>query len=170
MKLPRLETPRLIIRPYNKSDAEIAYNLLYSQSETMQFVGKGALTFAEFQDYFQAILKHYQKYSFGRFAIEEKASNQLIGDIGLYFSDRSHEPQLGYKLAKPYWSKGYTTEAGFSYLEFGFKQGIKQISAFVMPANHGSQRVLVKLGFEKKENFTYNKRNYLRYRLSDVKN
>lgn len=166
----KLQTPRLILREYNQSDFEIAYKLLYSQIKAMKFVGKGVLSLAEFQKQFQAIIQHYQEYGFGRFAVVEKASNQLIGDAGLYWSQRCNHPQLGYKLAEAYWHKGYATEAAKTCLEFGFKQlGIKQISAFVIPANHPSQRVLAKVGFEKKEDFIYDGRNYFRYHLSQAK-
>ena len=170
MTLPRLETPRLTIQPYNNSHLEIAYNLLYSQSEDMKFVGKGSLTKAEFRQQFQAIQKHYQEYGFGRLAIVEKISNLFIGDVGLYWSDRCSEAQLGYKLVKKSWGKGYATEAAFSCLNFGFQQlNIELVSAFVMPANIGSQKVLAKLGFAKKtDSFMYCGRTYFRYQLSQV--
>ncbi len=171
MLLPTLETPRLTIKTYNKSDFKAAYKLLYSQSEEMKFVGKGALTKAEFRQELKAIQNHYQQHGFGRLAIIEKASNSLIGDVGLYWSDRCPEAQLGYKLAKQFWGKGYATEAAFSCLSFGFQElNIELVSAFVMPANFGSQKVLTKLGFEKKTNsFLYSGRTYCRYQLSLAK-
>ncbi|MCM0605460.1 MAG: GNAT family N-acetyltransferase [Xanthomonadaceae bacterium] len=75
----------------------------------------------------------------------------LIGCVG--FQDPEpfglHRAELGYWLAKPYWSKGIMTDAVKAITEYGFKElGLVRITANVFHFNVGSGKVLVKAGFQ----------------------
>lgn len=78
-------------------------------------------------------------------AIEE--GGQLIGTMGLQLNRRDDSAELGYWIGKPYWGRGYATEAAVVMLSFGFeKLGLHRIQAQVMSRNPASGRVLEKIG------------------------
>lgn len=88
----------------------------------------------------------YQKYGYGRLAIEWKENHKFIGFAGLKYLEDLEEVDLGYRLFSEYWGKGIATEAGKACLEFGFlKLNLEKIIAMILPDNRKSERVLDKL-------------------------
>jgi RimJ/RimL family protein N-acetyltransferase len=84
----------------------------------------------------------------------EEAENRYIGRCGLYphFSPAGApipgEAALGLYIAHPYWGRGFATEAGQAFIDFGFNElGIHRIVTTVMEGNDASLHVLQKLGF-----------------------
>lgn len=78
-------------------------------------------------------------------AIEE--GGQLIGTMGLYLNRRDDSAELGYWIGKPYWGRGYATEAAIALLRFGFETlGLHRIQAQLMSRNPASGKVLEKIG------------------------
>jgi [ribosomal protein S5]-alanine N-acetyltransferase len=58
------------------------------------------------------------------------------------------EAELGYWIGRPYWSRGYATEAAAGMMAYGFETlGLQTILAVTLEANPSSLRVLEKLGF-----------------------
>ena len=88
----------------------------------------------------------YEKYGFGRLAVELKEENKLIGFTGLKYLEDKDEVDLGYRFMKKYWGKGFATEAAKASVNFGFnKLGLNRMIAMVLSENAGSIRVLQKL-------------------------
>jgi len=55
--------------------------------------------------------------------------------------------EIGWRLAKPHWGKGYATEAAMASLNFAFAElSLNQVVAFTAVANNRSQAVMQKLG------------------------
>ena len=55
--------------------------------------------------------------------------------------------ELGYWVGKPFWGRGYATEAAGSIVDFGFDQlGLNRITAGHMVRNPASGRVMQKIG------------------------
>ena len=73
-----LETPRLYLRRFEKSDAENLF-LLNLDPEVIQFTGD--ISFENIPDAqrFLANYDHYEKYDFGRWAVIEKSSDEFLG-------------------------------------------------------------------------------------------
>jgi len=80
-----------------------------------------------------------------RFLITRARDAALLGCIGLDNSDG--ETELGYWIARPYWGRGYATEAARSVIGVARMLGHRRISASHFLDNPGSGRVLAKLGF-----------------------
>ncbi|MCG8584621.1 MAG: GNAT family N-acetyltransferase, partial [Pirellulales bacterium] len=54
--------------------------------------------------------------------------------------------EIGWRLARAHWGKGYATEAARAALEYGFEQlGLEEIVAFTVPDNRPSRRVMEKI-------------------------
>jgi RimJ/RimL family protein N-acetyltransferase len=55
--------------------------------------------------------------------------------------------EVGWRLARAHWGKGYATEAARAALAFGFEQvGLNEIVSFTVPANTRSIAVMERLG------------------------
>lgn len=69
----------------------------------------------------------------------------VIGCIGIDVTEKEYE--LGYWLARPYWGKGYMTEAALSVAEIARMMGLPRLVAGHATDNPASGRVLAKAGF-----------------------
>jgi RimJ/RimL family protein N-acetyltransferase len=142
----RLETPRLLLRPFEAEDAPAAHEV-YSDPEVMRYVATGPLpdigmTRRLLQDY----TTHQQAWGYSFWAVLDRESGRLIGDAGLYRTPVG-EVELGYTFGRAWWGRGYATEAAGAWLETAFSQlGIREVVALAEPANAASLRVLEKLG------------------------
>ena len=147
--MDRLQTPRLLLRPFEAEDAPAAHEV-YSDPEVMRYVATGPLsdlsmTRRLLQDY----TTHQQAWGYSFWAVVERESGRLIGDAGLYRTPVG-EVELGYTLGRPWWGRGYATEAAGTWLETAFSRlGIREVVALAEPANAASLRVLEKVGMRR---------------------
>lgn len=144
----QLTTARLVLRHLRIRDAEPLYQV-FSDPEVMRF-GDGVQTKEWVENWLQTGIGHYQKWGFGPYAVVEKQNRDVIGYCGLfYFPDINGQPEveIGYRLARSAWGKGYATEAAFAVREYAFSiLGLKRLIAMIDPSNIASIRVAEKLG------------------------
>jgi len=82
-----------------------------------------------------------------------KEDGSYIGRCGLYpkFKEEGRvggEAVLGFYLARGFWGRGFASEAGRAFVDFGFDElKLKRIVTAVQVENAASIRVLEKLGF-----------------------
>lgn len=86
----------------------------------------------------------------GFWAVELKASGELIGDVGLNIPNAelpcSPCVEIGWLLAFEHWGKGYAVEAAQAALRVGFEQlDLLEIVAFTAINNGRSRRVMENL-------------------------
>jgi len=80
------------------------------------------------------------------FAID--VGSELIGCIGYRELESTHA-EMGYWIGKPYWGKGYATEAGKALIRLIFaREDYAYLTAGHFRDNPASERVIAKLGFE----------------------
>jgi RimJ/RimL family protein N-acetyltransferase len=72
---------------------------------------------------------------------------RLIGSCGLGRRS-SGAVELGYWIGRPFWGRGFATEAGQALIEIARTLGLRQLEASHFIDNPASARVLDKLGFE----------------------
>jgi RimJ/RimL family protein N-acetyltransferase len=146
-----LTTDHLIIRRFTEADIQPSYEMNLD-AEVSRYTGDGGVVSKD--EIERRIREHvfgdYEKYGFGRWAVEWKSSGEFIGFCGLkYLKDRD-EIDLGYRFKSEFWGKGIATEAGRVTVDWGFKHlNPPYLMAMVLPENSGSIRVLQKLGFKK---------------------
>ncbi len=81
------------------------------------------------------------------YAVTLKPDDTLIGAISLRIETRNHLAELGYWIGKPYWNKGYCTEAARALVNLGFDDlALNRIQARHMTSNPASGRVMKKVG------------------------
>jgi ribosomal-protein-alanine N-acetyltransferase len=114
------ETERLAVRPKAAADAE-----------SLRFVA--------------AHMRHQETYGFSMWALAERSSGTLVGDVGFLIYEDGVE--IGWHLCRSAWGQGYATEAARAALAYGFEElGFTRVSAFTELANAASIRVIEKLG------------------------
>jgi RimJ/RimL family protein N-acetyltransferase len=146
MKELPLETDRIIIRRFKPSDLEmfVAYR---STREVSAFQGlfslqRGRELIAEMHDKLLGDPGWFQ------FALQEKSSGELIGDLALNLIELPGTAELGFTLAPTHWGQGFALEAVNGVLEIAFKTlGLHRIIAFTAEDNQRSQKLLERLGF-----------------------
>ena len=79
------------------------------------------------------------------------AQGKLIGVVSADSLEpgTTHRAEIGYWLARPFWSQGIMTDAVRAYVEYAFSElQLRKLTAHVLEFNVGSARVLEKNGFK----------------------
>ncbi len=144
-----LETERLILRRWKESDRE-PFAALNADPEVMAYF-PGLLTRAESDETVDRIEAHFDRHGFGLWAVEVRQETPFIGFVGLAVP-RFEAPftpcvEIGWRLARPAWGRGYAPEAARRCLLQAFDDlGLDEVVAMTVPENLKSRRVMEKLG------------------------
>src|ERR1043165_1050819 len=106
----RLITKRLLLRHFHVRD-EDAISHVFGDPEVMRF-SEGVKTKEWAQAWLRQCLDWYRLWGFGPYAIVEQSHEKVIGYCGLFFFpnlDGQPEVEIGYRLRRSAWGKGYAT-------------------------------------------------------------
>lgn len=142
------ETERLILRPWEESDAEELYK--YAKDERVgPPAGWPAHTSVENSlDIIKTILSEPETY-----AVVLKETMLPIGSIGLMFHNNTakedDECELGYWIGFPFWGRGLIPEASGKLIRYAFEDlNVSRVWCAYSDGNEKSKRVQEKLGFK----------------------
>ncbi len=77
-----------------------------------------------------------------------KHASTVVGVCGLIEVSPSRQAEIGYWIGRPYWGRGFATQAVASTLRFSFGElNLREVYAKCLDSNYGSQQVLGKNGF-----------------------
>jgi RimJ/RimL family protein N-acetyltransferase len=145
-----IETNRLILRTFSEEDAGLILEL-NADPEVTRYTGDPIRDLDHAKQVLdRVILPQYALYNHGRWAVHVKPELDpiaigFIGWCGLKNRPERNEIDLGYRLMKKAWGKGYATEAAYACLKYGFeKLHLERIVGRAMPGNIASLRVLEK--------------------------
>ena len=146
-----LETARLALRQFTEDDAENLFNL-NSDPAVMRYLTGGRPTpREEIRD--QVLPFHLAVYGrldrLGTWAAESSASGEFLGWFHLRAEGGTDisNVELGYRLRRAAWNKGYATEGSRALVEVAFTDlGVSRVFADVMTVNAASRHVLEKCG------------------------
>lgn len=144
-----LRTPRLLLREWRDSDVE-PFAAMSFDSTVMQYL----LPFADraASDNWVARMRQRQAQDgFGHWAVELPGEAALIGAVGLsrvtFPAPFTPAVEIGWRLAQPYWGRGYAIEAARAAIDDGLgRLGLREIVAFTVPANRRSWGLMERLG------------------------
>ena len=145
-ELPTLRTERLVLRPFTPDDApavqtlcgeyEIALNTLLIPHPYPDGMAE------------QWIDTHREDFENGRLLTLAIDDGQLAGAVGLVFKGDAIA-ELGYWVGKPFWGRGYASEAAREMVRYGFETcRLHRIFAMHFSRNPASGRVLRNAGMQ----------------------
>ena len=145
------ETKRLILRAWRDSDIP-AFAAMNQDPKVMAFF-PATLNSDATKALVKRIREHFNTHGFGLFAVEIKATGELIGFVGLMIPTFSAHftpcVEIGWRIASAYWKQGYATEAAKMVLHLAFEQyGLKEVVAFTAAVNLPSIAVMKKIGLQ----------------------
>lgn len=144
-----LRTPRLILRPWRDEDDD-AFAAMFADPEVMEFL-MPVQDRAEIDAIIGRVRGHFDRHGFGWWAAEVPGVAPFIGFIGLWHipfeAHFTPAVEVGWRLTRAHWGKGYATEGARAALEAGFTQlGFDEIVSLTVPANTRSRRVMERIG------------------------
>lgn len=150
-----IETERLILRTWKAEDSQ-AYFQINQDSKVTEFL-LNPITMKQVNDFILVMNNHSDEYGYTLWATELKQTGELMGYIGLNYTDwKSHftpAVEVGWRLGSQYWGKGYATEGAKASMDYGFKKcDLKEIVSFTIAENVRSIRVMEKIGLKRDVN------------------
>ena len=158
---PRIETERLVLRPWRKDDFR-PYHAILCQPEVYRHFGPQAASAEDCWRRLMAAVGGWQLNGFGTWGVERKSDCKLIGNIGLFTAWRDLEPEfgdqpeMGWIMATETHGQGLAYEgcrAALDWAEANLEA--TPIWAIIAPANEPSLRLAERLGFERIHETTY---------------
>jgi RimJ/RimL family protein N-acetyltransferase len=146
-----LETPRLILRQFTADDEDNLFDL-NSDPEVMRYLTGGKPTLREeIRDriipFYLAVYEQFDR--LGTWAVESAVTGEFLG----WFHFRAGpgtditNVDLGYRLRRSAWNKGYATEGSRALIRMGFTDlGVQRVFAHTLTVNAASRHVMEKCG------------------------
>ncbi len=154
------KSERLGFRTWNDHDLP-AFVEINSDKEVMEHFPK-LLTKEETAEFIERLKKHYVTNRYCYFATEVLHTGEFIGFIGLAYQEYKTEftpaVDIGWRLKKSAWGKGFATEGAKRCLEFAFNElGLDNVISTCTEKNSKSESVMKKIGMKKVGEFNHPK-------------
>ncbi len=161
------ETERLILRPWQESDADDLYRYA-SDPQVGPIAGWPVHTSVENSlEIIKGVLSKP-----GTYAVVLKSAGHAAGSIGLMIGDESNiglpqdEGEIGYWIGVPFWGQGLIPEVVNELIRYGFEDlNLKKLWCGYFCGNKKSQRVQEKCGFT----YHHTKENILWSLMGDIR-
>lgn len=144
-----LETERLVLRPFRQADID-AYAELCADPMVMKFLNAtgSPISRADAWRQIAVYLGHWELRGFGTWAVEERATGEFVGRVGLHYPEGWPDRELGWTIATRFWGKGYASEAARAAIAHAFDTlGWTHLVSLIHPDNHRSARLTERLGY-----------------------
>ena len=153
-----IETPRLLLRGWRESDLE-PFAEMNADPQVMYYFPQ-PYSQKKTRHFFATIQQEFSDYGYGLYAVEEKATGLFMGYIGFHRAEFDVEfcpcIEIGWRLNKVSWNKGYATEGASACLEYGFNNlGFDKVYSFTAVVNLPSERVMQKIGMSLERHFEH---------------
>jgi RimJ/RimL family protein N-acetyltransferase len=130
--VPRVVTPRLLLREWRAADAE-PHAAMCADPEVMRHLG-GTLGGPESRKQMAEHAGHWTARGYGKWAVERRDTGEWIGRVGLWDPPDWPEVEVGWTLARAAWGRGYATEAaaaaiGWAWAELACRRVVSLIES-----------------------------------------
>jgi RimJ/RimL family protein N-acetyltransferase len=157
-----LETPRLRLRELEPEDLDFVAEML-ADAEVMRFYPK-PLDREESREWLERQRRHYEDDGHGLWLVEDRSLGEPVGQVGLLLQEveGDWEPEIGYLIHRPFWRKGYATEAASAVRDHAFGvRGERRVISLIRPENLPSQGVARKIGMAPEREVRFRGLNHL---------
>lgn len=153
-----INTERLILREWKKEDLA-SFVEMNGDTNVMSYF-PSVLTAKESLELMERMELHQSERGHCYWAVDEMKTGNFIGFIGLKWQDFESPftpcVDIGWRLKKESWGKGYATEGALASLKYGFeKLGLKKIYSFCPEVNKPSEGIMKKIGMHKVGEFLH---------------
>jgi len=149
----RLETPRLILRPWQEGD-RAAFVTMNSDTRTTRFF-PAPFTASESSALLDRLLDWQRKGELCFSLAERRQDRAFVVMVGLSEMENcgiglDGEVEVGWRLNPDFYGQGYATEAAQGWIAHGFAAlGLGRILAWTAAPNRPSQAVMARLGMQR---------------------
>jgi RimJ/RimL family protein N-acetyltransferase len=145
--VPEVHTERLVLRGFRPADID-EWAAICADPEVTRWVGdEEALTREDAWRRMAYVVGHWDLRGFGNWALEERATGELVGRAGLYKPEAWPGLEVGWLVGREYWGRGFAPEAGRASIEWAREElGADHVISLIEDANERSARVAEKLG------------------------
>lgn len=143
----RLETERLVLRPYRPEDARDCFSFMSDEHSAYLDCCRA---FREMDEEYKAFLETFQEQL--RYMVTLKENGKVIGTVHLFPDDSRavDAMEIGYTIDRAYQRQGYAQEAIRALLELLQDElRLELVTAGILPENTASEGLLKKLGFQR---------------------
>lgn len=142
----RVQTERLVIRSFSKSDIP-AYAAIVADPRVTKYLADGSPhSPSEAEAYILDCIARDHATGISRYAVLLNADESLIGFCG--FKELPDYIDFGWRYAYQAWGQGYATEAALRVLEYGLEElKLTDLAAGSFTDNIASVKIILKLGF-----------------------
>lgn len=167
-----IETERLIIREIVPHDADGILSLDGDAFVLKYIAQKPIIDLNQAKDTISFIRQQYINNGIGRWAMIEKATMNFVGWTGFKLittptNNKVNYFDLGYRLIRDCWGKGYASEAAIACIDYGFMSlHLDEICAIADTENIPSIKILQKAGLIKSERFIYEGKPHYWFKLT----
>jgi ribosomal-protein-alanine N-acetyltransferase len=145
---PVIETPRLVLREMGGGDLDFVAAML-ADPGVMRYYPK-CLTREESGEWVRRQLDRYAAHGIGLWLALDRATGEPVGQVGLIPPrdiPGADEVEIGYLVHRPYWRRGYASEAAAACRDYAFDAlGRPRVLCLIRPENAPSQGVARKIG------------------------
>jgi ribosomal-protein-alanine N-acetyltransferase len=152
------QTSRLVLREWRDEDIQ-PFADLCADADVMEFF-PSKMTFDESVAMVASIQDRFQQNGFGLWAVEH--DRQFAGYVGLnltgpsFTTDFAPCHEVGWRLAKWAWGRGFATEAATEALRIGFVDyELDVIYSWTTEANKRSEAVMKRLGMRRRADLDF---------------
>lgn len=148
LQQPELRTARLLLRPFRPADADAIQVLAADREIAMDTVNVPHPYEREHAvEWIAAHAGQLEREEAVTYAITQAEDRTLLGAVALILDPPHDSAELGYWIGKPYWGRGYATEAGRAVVGWAFDAlALHRIRAGHFRRNRASGKVLQKIG------------------------
>jgi RimJ/RimL family protein N-acetyltransferase len=142
-----LETARLQLREMVSDDIDFVATMLANPEVTRYY--ERSFTRADAKAWLERQRSRYTDDGHGLWLVLERDTGSPVGQVGLAMQEveGTRRPEIGWLLDRPYWGKGYATEAGIATRDAAFTRwGYRQVISLIRPVNESSRRVAERVG------------------------
>jgi RimJ/RimL family protein N-acetyltransferase len=174
MKMPVLETERLLVRPFTPEDLDAVHRILDVELGGVDFGSEGAMTLSARREWLEWSICSYRQLAvlhqppYGDRAVVRKSNGELVGVVGFVPSfdpfdqlpsfggqPSRNSPEFGlyYAISPPRQRQGYASEAGRAMVGYALDVlNLQRIVAITTFNNCASIGVMRRLGMRIERN------------------
>jgi RimJ/RimL family protein N-acetyltransferase len=142
--VPRLHTPRLVLREYRAGDFD-AFAEHLADPEATAYLGA-----ADRQTAWRIFGCHaglWMLHGAGWWSVELRETGEIVGHVGAFFRERWAGIELGWNTYRAFWGRGFASEAAAEARRYALEdRGEPHVRALIDPGNTPSIRVAQRLG------------------------